>query len=1593
MILTLQSNLDKQKYYVLEFQNTARCAESVNSSRSSHSPLGVDPEVLDKIFWLFQARQVSIKRGPFIGPRREMITPWSTNAVEILRNTGICGIVRAEEFWLFGSPSPESFSPESSSIESFSPESSSIESSSPESSSIESSSIAPTGIDPVGIDSIDIDPMLQEIYPEIDERMFAPRVSPLPSRQIEDIAAYNREAGLAFSDQEVDYLTAYSRKIGRLLTDAELFGFAQANSEHCRHKVFKGKYVLDGKLQKLSLFDWIRQTSLQYPNNIVSAYTDNVAFFKGPRIEQFAPDESGIFRVREIEATLSLKAETHNFPTTVCAFPGAATGTGGEIRDRMGGGIGSLPGVGTAGYLTSYARISGLPWENALPERDYLYQDPATILIQASNGASDYGNKFGQPLIAGTVTTFEHRADMKQSLPGNAGGQRGDYMEQSLPPYKAGGQSGDYTEQSLPPGKAGGQRGDHEVFWGFDKVIMLAGGVGQANIQHAHKKVPGRGDRVILLGGDNYRIGIGGGAVSSVNTGEMEKKLELNAVQRANAEMQQRVYRVIRALAEGERNPIISLHDHGAGGHFNCFSELLEQCGGVILMDRLPVGDPTLSDLEIIGNESQERMGLIVPAEAVEHILKIAERERCPCFVVGICTGDGRLVFRRLNIVISNQLSEENTVISNQLSVISKDSEKEVISDQLEEDLLSVIRYPLPVKDSTVNGQRSTDNGLLLKTDNFELTTSFDPVDLDLKFLFGHPPKTETRAESVEMHFPPVNIPDTPLEEHLRRVLRLVKVASKEWLTHKVDRSVTGLVAQQQTVGPCQLPLADVAVKALDYTGSHGLALGMGDNPVLSLVNPEAGSRLSVGEALLNIIWAPLARGLDSVVLSANWMWPYNQPGEKANLYRAVRALGEICLGLGIAVPTGKDSLSMSQQYPSSRQYPSGMVVRSPGTVIITAAGWCDDLDHIATPDLKRSEKTGLAYIPFQKLPDDPLTFLGTSSLAQVYNQLGGGADHVPDLRDPKLFKTCFNAIQLLLGEGVILAGHDVSAGGVLTALCEMAFAGNCGLEINFPDNLLFFEGLGVIIQYSLEEQEKILAHFPKDVEFYPIAQPDFDDLSIRTISGSLQVKMEELRRVWQTTSYEMERLQMNPDVAEERFAHFGTPLKEFTFPAGFNPVKSGHVDSGQVNSGQVNAGQVNSGQVSAGQVNSGQVSAGQVNAGQVNAGQVRSGQVNAGQVNSGQVNSGQVNSGQVNSGQVDSGQVKSDETHPDRAHSDSAHSDSAHSDRAHSDSAHSDSARSDSAHSGRAAASSPLVSAPKAAVAPEAAIIPKAAIIREKGTNGDREMAYALHMAGFEVMDVTTTDITSGRQTLSDIHFIVFCGGFSNSDVLGSARGWAGIFRYHPIARKVLQDFYQREDTLSLGICNGCQLMAQLNLIYPDYEEDKQPRLLPNRSGIFESRFLTVDVAPSPSILLKGLEGSCLGIWVAHGEGRFSFGKSKHGTPVAEDYIIPVTYSASYYPANPNGSQFNAAAIGSVNGRHLAMMPHPERALFPWQWGYYPAADKNQYMVTPWTMLFSNARDWIYARITPDRARCENHVRSREMRESRYRFPEIKLQ
>ncbi len=1210
-----------------------------------------------KLLWLFgDAKHLDQNRisGTFIGPRKEMITPWSTNAVEITQNMGIEGIERIEKFIPSDEPNPQ------------------------------------------------YDKMLQRVYNDLDENIFTISKQPDPVVYIDDLRAYNQKEGLALSEPEINYLENLGKSLGRKLTDSEVFGFSQVNSEHCRHKIFGGTFVIDGKEKDKSLFQLIKETSKQNPRGLVSAYKDNVAFLEGHKAEQFAPanpETSSEFEIKEIDTVLSVKAETHNFPTTVEPFNGAATGSGGEIRDRMAGGKGSFPIAGTAVYMTSYPRIkedgevqkpideiTGREWEKAVPERKWLYQTPLEILIKASNGASDFGNKFGQPLIVGSLLTFEHF------------------------------------------------EGDEK--FGFDKVIMQAGGVGYARKQDSQKDTPDSNMPIVVLGGDNYRIGMGGGAVSSVATGQYKNDIELNAVQRSNPEMQKRVYNAIRAVSEMDENPIVSVHDHGAGGHLNCLSELVEETGGEIEIEKLPVGDPTLSSKEIIGNESQERMGLVIKPEYVEKLQKIADRERAPMYVVGKTTDD--MVFK------------------------------------------------------FTNPDGST------------------PINLKLEDFFGKPPKTIMKDVTVKKKYSAVNYSNDKFPEYLTEVLQLEGVACKDWLTNKVDRSVTGKIARQQCVGAIQLPLADLGAVAVDYTGKRGIATALGHAPAVALINAEAGSRMAIAESLTNIVWAPLENGMDSVSLSANWMWPCKNKGEDARLYSAVKAASDFAIALGINIPTGKDSLSMTQKYPD------GSKVLAPGTVIITSAGEVSNIRKIVTPDLKPVDKSTIFYIDFSKTDLN----LGGSSFAQTVNSLGSSC---PDIADPEYFRNAFNAIQQLVSKGLILAGHDISAGGIITTLLEMCFPTiSGGLDINFDFDkkydlcqTLFSENPGVVFQTSKAgEVEKMLKSL--NINYMIIGKT----ISTHTLKVTHHAKthtfdIDLLRNTWFKTSYLLDREQTEKSCAESRFNNYSLQPLEFKF----NPDFTGKLDQYGI----------------------------------------------------------------------------------------------------------------------------------KASRRRKTGI--KAAIIREKGINGDREMAYTMYLAGFDVKDVHMTDLASGRETLEDVNFIVYCGGFSNSDVLGSAKGWAGAFKFNDKARKALENFYKRTDTLSLGVCNGCQLMNELELIYP--KKKKHPKLRHNNSHKFESEFVTVDILPNESVMLKSLAGSKLGVWVAHGEGRFDL-------PEAEkNYHIPMKYSYGEYPGNPNGSDYNAAAIVSDDGRHLSMMPHPERAIFAWQWANYPFNRKND-EVSPWLEAFVNARKWI---------------------------------
>ena len=878
--------------------------------------------------------------------------------------------------------------------------------------------------------------------------------------------------------------------------------------------------------------------------------------------------------------------------------------------------------------------------------------------------------------------------------------------------------------------------------YGYDKVIMQAGGIGFGNRTQALKKTPEVGEKVVLLGGDNYRIGMGGGAVSSVNTGVYAGAIELNAVQRSNPEMQKRVCNAIRALAESDENPIVSIHDHGAGGHLNCLSELVEETGGLIHMEELPVGDPTLSAKEIVGNESQERMGLVMKEKDVAMLQRIADRERAPMYVIGETTGDHRFTF-------------EN----------AKTHEK--------------------------------------------------PIDLELKDMFGNPPKTIMEDKTVKEKYSDLEYSADKLEEYLEQVLQIEAVACKDWLTNKVDRSISGKVVRQQCVGPLHLPLSDAAAMALDYNGHRGIATSIGHAPVAAMANAPAGSRLAIAEALTNLVWAPIEKGLKGVSLSANWMWPCRNEGEDARLYQAVQAASDFAIELGVNIPTGKDSLSMTQKYDDKKVY-------APGTVIISTVGEVSDFRKIAVPVLKNDSNTEIVYIDFSF---DKLR-LGGSSFAQILNKVG---KDVPDVKDSAYFVEAFTAVQQLVSEGMVLAGHDISAGGMITALLEMCFADNrAGMDVDFSFlaekdiiKILFAENPGVLLQIKDEDAKKVSAILEKaGVAYGFLGKPGkAGKLNIKKDGASWSLDIASLRDLWFKTSYLLERRQSGEVKALERYKNYKHNELKYKFPKGFT--------------------------------------------------------------------------GKLSDLALD------------------------------------------------------LNRKSKSGI--------RAAVIREKGCQCERESAWALHLAGFDVKDVHMTDLISGRETLEDVNMIVFVGGFSNSDVLGSAKGWAGAFKFNEKARVALENFYKREDTLSLGICNGCQLMVELGLIYPEHAE--MPKMLHNDSHKLESGFVNVTIQNTNSVLLKTLEGARLGVWIAHGEGKFQL-------PYAEsEYSIALKYSNDAYPGNPNGSAYATAGIVSKDGRHLAMMPHLERSLYPWNWAYY-AEGREEDEVSPWIEAFINARKWIEEKV-----------------------------
>jgi len=1115
--------------------------------------------------------------------------------------------------------------------------------------------------------------------------------------------------GLAMDEWDRNlYYDYFVKGEGRNPTIVEIRDLDNANSEHSRHGYFKGRQIVNGVVMPETLLNIVKSTLKANPSNSLIAFKDNSSGIIGFSCWTIIPEQPGrpsSFEKQKVHYHIIFTAETHNFPTGVAPFPGAETGTGGRIRDVHATGKGGLVVAGTAAYCVANLLIPGydLPWE----EKGSVYlsnlASPLTIEIRASDGASDYGNKFGEPVILGFTRSFDQRL----------------------------------------------QNGER---WAWIKPIMFTGGIGQIDARHIEKDEAQKGLLIVQVGGPAYGIGVSGGSASSKLQGENVEELDFNAVQRGDAEMEQKMNRVIRACIEmGDQNPIVSVHDQGAGGPANVLKELVEEAGGKIELRRITLGDPTLSVLKIWIAEYQERCGFLIPLERIEEFKSICEREKVNCEILGEVTGDGRFVVHH---------------------------EKD---------------------DST-------------------------PVNLNLEKVLGNMPQKTFRDERIEPLLKPLELPDhLSVEGALSRVLRNLAVGSKRFLTNKVDRSVTGLIARQQCCGPLQLTVGDVAVIAQSHFGLTGAATSIGEQPIKLLVNPKAGARMAVGEALTNIVWTQISR-LEDIKCSANWMWAPKLPGEGAALYDAACAMRDLMIQLGMAVDGGKDSLSMATRVGEE-------IVKSPRELVISAYATMPDITKVVTPDIKKPGQSQLIFIDFTK----DQARLGGSALAQVYGQIGNDS---PDVDDPEILKRAFHAIQRLISENLILAGHDISDGGLITTFLEMAFAGNCGLRIRMdgpwsPLERLFAEELGAVIECDVNDVRKVIEILDSFHLRSTLIGETTEEKKILVTYNSqkvLESDMRVLRQWWEETSYQIERLQMNSQCAdEERKNIFDRKGPSYIIP--FKPK-------------------------------------------------------------------------------------------------------------------------------------------PTPALLLEGKDKPEVAILREEGSNGDREMTSAFYQAGFRAWDVTMTDLIRGRITLERFRGLVAVGGFSYADVPESAKGWASAIRFNERLRKMFDDFYHRSDTFSLGVCNGCQLFGLLGWVpwlgIPDH---KQPRFVQNVSGRFESRWVTVKILESPAMMFRGMADSTLGIWVAHGEGRLHFPDPTVMDEVVSKKLIPVVFVddegrvdgkiSKSYPFNPNGSPFGSTGLCTPDGRHLAMMPHPERSFLKWQWAWLPDYLNDGVKESPWIQMFQNAREW----------------------------------
>ncbi|XP_030889326.1 phosphoribosylformylglycinamidine synthase isoform X3 [Leptonychotes weddellii] len=1148
----------------------------------------------------------------------------------------------------------------------------------------------------------------------------------------------NRELGLALDSWDLDFYTRRFQELQRNPSTVEAFDLAQSNSEHSRHWFFKGLLHMDGQELAHSLFESIMSTQASSNPNNVLKFCDNSSAIQGKEVRFLRPEDPtqpSCFQQQQALRHVVFTAETHNFPTGVAPFSGATTGTGGRIRDVQCTGRGAHVVAGTAGYCFGNLHIPGynLPWEDPSFQYPGNFALPLEVAIEASNGASDYGNKFGEPVLAGFARS------LGLQLPD---GQRREWI----------------------------------------KPIMFSGGIGSMEAEHVSKEPPEPGMDVVKVGGPVYRIGVGGGAASSVQVqGDNTSELDFGAVQRGDPEMEQKMNRVIRACVEAARgNPICSLHDQGAGGNGNVLKELSDPAGAVIYTSRFQLGDPTLNALEIWGAEYQESNALLLRPLDRDFLSRVSARERCPASFVGTITGDRRIV---------------------------------LVDDR-----------------ECPTGRNGQKDGPPL--------SSPTPVDLELDWVLGKMPRKEFFLQrSLPVLKPLALPPGLRVRQALERVLRLPAVASKRYLTNKVDRSVGGLVAQQQCVGALQTPLADVAVVALSHQELVGAATALGEQPVKSLLDPKVAARLAVAEALTNLVFA-LVTDLRDVKCSGNWMWAAKLPGEGAALADACEAMVTVMAALGVAVDGGKDSLSMAARVGSE-------TVRAPGSLVISAYAVCPDITATVTPDLKHPGGGGLLlYVPLS--PGQHR--LGGTALAQCFSQLG---EQPPNLDLPENLVRAFNVTQGLLRDRLLCSGHDVSDGGLITCLLEMAFAGNCGIEVDVPVSgvdalsVLFAEEPGLVLEVQEPDLAQVLERYQaaglRCLELGPTGDAGPHALVRVSVNGSvvLEEPVGQLRGVWEETSFQLDRLQAEPHcVAEEEQG-----LRERTGPSYCLPPTF-----------------------------------------------------------------------------------------------------------------------------------------PKAPVPHEpGGPVPRVAILREEGSNGDREMADAFHLAGFEVWDVTMQDLCSGAIGLDTFRGVAFVGGFSFADVLGSAKGWAAAVTFHPLAGAELRRFRRRPDTFSLGVCNGCQLLALLGWVggspSEEAEEAEEPGPDPwpappglvlrhNLSGRFESRWASVRVGPGPALMLRGMEGAVLPVWSAHGEGYMAFSSPERQAQIEARGLAPLHWAddagqpTEQYPMNPNGSPGGVAGVCSLDGRHLALMPHPERAVRPWQWAWRPPPF-DTLTASPWLQLFINARNW----------------------------------